>query len=67
MHLLIQETATSWNNACERARTLYPRLLCAMPLLLFVLLVLPALVNGSPNDEPTPSARIDLGRLGFST
>jgi len=41
------------------------RLVCAMQLLLFVLLVLPALVNGGPNNEPTPAARIEIQRLGF--
>ena len=64
MHLL-QEAAISWNSACERARALCPRLLRAMPLLPSVLLVLPALVNCRPKDEPTPSARIELQTLGF--
>jgi hypothetical protein len=36
-----------------------------MPLLPSVLLVLPALVNCRPKDEPTPSARIELQTLGF--
>src|SRR5580765_4099449 len=64
MHLL-QEAAITWNSACERARALCPRLLCPMPLLPFLLLALPALVNCRPQDEPAPSVRIELQRLGF--
>ena len=61
----VRRNIDSLSNIGEQARVMCLRLVCAMPLLLFVLLVLPALVNGRRNNEPTPAARIELQRLGF--